>query len=410
MQSSAQLWRQFFRPQDLGWVLFFAVLALFGPDRSPIEISLLTATTIFQLIEPRLTYFDTPRGSAISILIKIALCFVLMGYTGGIISSFYITLLLPIITAATTRGPMATAIFTAIACASYLWFIVLVDRDRFAIEGSELVLRIAFLSIVAFLTYHLAEENRLKAQDAQASADQLAAANRSLRAAEAAVRRADRLAALGQLTAGLAHELRNPIATIKSSAEMLHRSFEADNAVASELAGFISAEVDRTNSLISRFLEFARPLQLRLSETDLTAVIDRAILNLKRQQPVTVFTNYSPDVRPIQGDAELLERVFHNLIQNAAQASPPEAAITVKTREANGGVEVAVIDRGAGIDPQHVESIFNPFFTTKKEGVGLGLAIVSKIVDEHNGKIAVESEPGQGSVFRVFLPLPAAAK
>ena len=95
---------------------------------------------------------------------------------------------------------------------------------------------------------------------------------------------------------------------------------------------------------------------------------------------------------------------MYNLLLNAAQASPPRAAVTVKTRQLDGAVEIDVIDRGPGIEPKHLENIFNPFFTTKATGVGLGLAIVSKIVDEHGGKIAVESEPGEGSVFRVYLP------
>ena len=99
-----------------------------------------------------------------------------------------------------------------------------------------------------------------------------------------------------------------------------------------------------------------------------------------------------------------MERVFYNLILNAVQASPSGGTVTVKTRATGEAVEIAVIDRGVGIDPQQRNSIFNPFFTTKPEGVGLGLAIVSKIVDEHGGKITVESEPGKGSVFHVLLP------
>jgi signal transduction histidine kinase len=99
-----------------------------------------------------------------------------------------------------------------------------------------------------------------------------------------------------------------------------------------------------------------------------------------------------------------MERVLYNLLLNAAQASPPQGTVTVKTRQFNGTVEIDVIDRGPGIEPKHLENIFNPFFTTKPSGVGLGLAIVSKIVDEHGGKIRVESGPGEGSVFRVFLP------
>ena len=97
-------------------------------------------------------------------------------------------------------------------------------------------------------------------------------------------------------------------------------------------------------------------------------------------------------------------RVFYNLLLNAAQASPPTGTVTLKTREVEDMVEISVIDCGSGIDKKHLENIFNPFFTTKAQGVGLGLAIVSKIVDEHGGKVAVESEARSGSVFRVYLP------
>jgi signal transduction histidine kinase len=99
-----------------------------------------------------------------------------------------------------------------------------------------------------------------------------------------------------------------------------------------------------------------------------------------------------------------MQRVFYNLLINAIQANPPRGSVTVKTRPLNGTVEIAIIDRGFGIAKEQLENIFNPFFTTKVHGTGLGLAIVSKIVDEHGGKIAVESEPGSGSVFRVYLP------
>jgi two-component system sensor histidine kinase HydH len=223
------------------------------------------------------------------------------------------------------------------------------------------------------------------------------------------VRRADRLAALGQLTAGLAHELRNPLSTIKSSAELLNTSLaDSENEVAKEVAGFISTEVDRTNSLITRFLDFARPLKLKLAKVDVGSVIDRAVRDLNRHVKTNVHRNYSPDVRPVAMDEELMERVFYNLLMNASQASAAEdATVTVRTRMLGDGatVEVAVIDRGSGIAASNLENIFNPFFTTKKEGVGLGLAIVSKIVGEHQGRILVESEVGQGTIFRVLLPI-----
>ena len=120
---------------------------------------------------------------------------------------------------------------------------------------------------------------------------------------------------------------------------------------------------------------------------------------------MTIFKNYSPDVPPIRFDAELMEHVIANLLLNAAQASPPGGVVTVKTQSDQAEVEIAVIDRGSGIDPKNIENIFNPFFTTKTDGIGFGLAIISKIIDEHGGRITVESALGEGSVFRVFLPL-----
>jgi signal transduction histidine kinase len=263
------------------------------------------------------------------------------------------------------------------------------------------------MSLSGFLAHQLAEATRIAARKYEAAADQLAEANRNLKEAEAAVRRTERLAALGQLSAGLAHELRNPLGTIKTSAEMLIKSVDADTAVAREMAGFISSEVDRTNSLVSRFLDFARPLALRLELTDLTQVIDQAVTDVGNHRPpfdVVIYKNYSPDIPPFFLDGQLMERVLYNLLLNAAQASPPKGSVTVKTRQIGDTVEIAVIDRGPGIDPKDLESIFNPFFTTKSSGVGLGLAIVSKIVDEHGGKITVESKPAEGSVFRVYLP------
>jgi signal transduction histidine kinase len=278
----------------------------------------------------------------------------------------------------------------------------------------ELILRVLFLLVAGFLTNQLAEAIRNEARKSQAVAEKLAEANRHLEEAEAQVRRTDRLAALGQLTGGLAHELRNPLGTLKTSAELLERKVASDNEIAREMAGYITQEVDRMNSLITRFLDFARPRSLRLEKTDLHAMLDRAIDRFDREKSgagaaATVFKNYSPDVPPVRIESELMEHVITNLLANAAQASPPRSVVTLKTRlaETTNGLqaEIAVIDRGSGIEPKHLENIFNPFFTTKQEGVGLGLAIVSKIVDDHGGQIVVESTVGEGSVFRVYLPV-----
>jgi signal transduction histidine kinase len=350
------------------------------------------------------------------VLLKLALCYPLIGSSGGISSSFYLVLFLPVISAATSFGLLGTTISSVAACGLYLSFLYFLGSEYYIApeQIGELILRVLFLPVVGFLTNQLAQANRDEARKSQAAADKLAEANRHLEEAEAQVRRADRLAALGQLTAGLAHELRNPLGTLKTSAEMLARKVSADNEIAKEMAGYITQEVDRMNSLITRFLEFARPRNLSLQKIDLHAMLDHAIQVFDREKSgaaasVTVFKNYSPDVPPVRVETELMEHVITNLLSNAAQASTAGAVVTVKTRLAatvNGQMaEIAVIDRGSGIDAKHLENIFNPFFTTKAAGVGLGLAIVSKIVDEHAGQIVVESTPGEGSVFRVYLPV-----
>jgi signal transduction histidine kinase len=347
-------------------------------------------------------------------VLKLALGYLLIGYTGAIASNYWLVLLLPVVSAATTLGLLGTLVFTMLAGGAYLSFLLYLDWTRVTIEWPQLtilLLHVVFLAMAAVLANMLAEDLRVQSQKYRRTAEQLAEANVTIQHAEEAVRRSDRLAALGQLSAGLAHELRNPLGTIKGSAEMLAKSVSAENEVAREVAGFIASEVDRANSLITRFLQFARPLQVRLERADLAHTLDRAIAEVEREAPgISIYRNYAPEIPPFPFDAELMERVFYNLALNAAQATVPGGAVTVKTRAAGGRAEIAVIDRGVGIDPKQADSIFNPFFTTKPQGVGLGLAIVAKIVDEHGGKIAVESEPGKGSVFRVLLPMERASE
>jgi len=399
------------RPRDLIWVILFAALAIFGPERSAATVTILTSMGVFQIVEPNVPYFFSLRGAAVSFALKLSLCYVLIDLTNRIGSSYYWLLLFPVMSAATTFGLLGTMISIFVASGLYLWFLVFVyltPGSYIDAEGwKELALHLIALPIVGFLTHQLAESKRVEARRYQITAEQLAAANENLQKAEAAATRSERLAALGQLSAGLAHELRNPLGTMKASAEMLLRSVPSDNEVACEMAQFISSEVDRTDSLITRFLDFARPLALRSERMEIGQAIDQAVEEIDRHRPpfdVAIYKNYSPDIRPFRFDPELMQRVFYNLILNAIQASPPRGSVTIKTRPLNGTVEIAIIDRGSGIARNQLENIFNPFFTTKAKGVGLGLAIVSKIVDQHGGKIAVESEAGSGSVFRVYLP------
>ena len=395
--------------RDFVWVVLFGVLI--ARQQNPDEVwetVFLVALCVAQVLEPKIPSAPTTRSRLLWIAIKLGLAFMLIGFTGSIDSVYWPVLLLPVVSAATMFGVMGTTLCAAAAGTAYLVFLHWVPAPWEVIPGT--IPRLVLLAMIATLANSVAEDLRSQTRQSRAAAEQLAEANRQLQQAEEERRRVDRLAALGQLSAGLAHELRNPLGTIRASSEMLTRSLAAENDVAREMAGFIASEVDRCNSLITRFLQFARPLELQVAPADLSQTLARAVALAEREAPAIAFyRNYQPDIAPFPFDAELLERVFYNLLLNAAQASPPGGAVTLKTRAAGANAEISVIDRGSGIDPTHRDSIFNPFFTTKPAGVGLGLAIVSKIVDEHGGNISVESEPGKGSVFLVTLPMEARA-
>jgi two-component system, NtrC family, sensor histidine kinase HydH len=408
--------RRYLRPQDVVWLVAIAAIGVFSPYRDPRVLWSLAALAVLQA-------FDARMAPATSILLKLFVIWIMIFYADRVASGLWVILLLPVISAATRFGLLGTTIFTLLACLHNASFIPLLETGKhlgpseflrelkldmpYEPEGRQYCIRMVILIVVGFLVNQLAEASRRETRRFQETAAKL-------ETAVAQVRRSERLAALGQLTAGLAHELRNPLGTMKTSAELLTRSVAKENPgskeIAQEMAAYISTEVDRTNSLITRFLDFARPQHLRLEPGDISALLDQAVASFYRERPATlagieIYKNYSPGIPSVKFDAELLERVFSNLILNAAQASPPGGVVTIKTQRLDDKVDVAIIDRGTGIEAKDLESVFNPFFTTKPDGVGLGLAICSKIVDEHGGHITVESSAGEGSVFHVILPL-----
>jgi signal transduction histidine kinase len=387
--------------QDILLVVMFTALIVLAHTAG--DRAYLTGIAFLQLIEGKVGWLDKLSGRIASVTLQLVICYLLLG---AIDSKYFPLVLLPVASSASYLGLTGTLVTSIVTIGAYLTYLspYYIDYKTYELdpEGIHVIaIRCISLAVVAVLVNFLGEARRAAATRYKEAAEQLEKANRSLRDAEAAVRRSERLAALGQLSAGLAHELRNPLGSIRGSAELLERSVSQENPMAKELAGIISEEVDRTNSLVSRFLDFARPLEPRREMTDITQVIDRAA----RHARVEIIRNYSPEVPPLAIDPGLMEQVFINLLTNAAQASPPLAPITVVTRALNNEVETTVIDRGCGIPADKIETIFNPFVTTKQSGVGLGLAIVAKIIDGHGGRMTVESEPGKGSAFRVSLPI-----
>jgi len=406
--------RRAFAWMDVIWLVFLVGLALLPPIVEIHKQLTLVGIGLFQIFESDIVRIAGKRGRDYDVFIKILLATLLVGHTGEINSSHYLIYYLPIVTAAMYFGAVETLLWTAVASVAYCSYLLpaLQENPEADVDITELVLRNVFFFLFAIVVNRVVTENRRQAE-------KLAEINRRLAQAEAEARRSERLAALGQLSAGLAHELRNPLGVIKGSAEMLSRKVKPDDSLATEMASNISLEVNRLNVLVSRFLDFARPSQLEKRPEDLASIVDRALKAVHDrwpEAPLTVERQYAGNLPPVPVDAELCEQVFTNLFSNAYEAVPAsdgkirvaiQAVSAGKAHGGQAGVLVEIEDNGPGIPPELREQIFNPFFTTKENGVGLGLSIVSKIVDDHHGWIRVASVDGaqpRGAIFRVFFP------
>jgi len=401
---------------DVVWLLFLAGLAVLPPLRNIRKELTLLAIGIVQVVEGRLVERFPRWGRSHAVLLKLVFSTLLIASTGGpgINSSYYPIYYLPVVTAAVYFGLRMTLLWTLLASGLYCSFLypALQEYELTTDAITELVLRVLFFFVAALVVNRFAVDNRRQTSRYQQLAAELAETNRQLRTVQAEARRSERLAALGQLSAGLAHEIRNPLGVIRGSAEMLNRKLEASNPVASELAGYISAEVDRVSLMVGRFLDFARPLHAETSPQAVPELVDRALKSVAEQwrgAEVRVEHEYQNDLPLAQLDDSLCEQAFVNLIQNAYEAMGNDggtlrAQISKATRNDRPGVEIRLADTGPGIPAELREQIFNPFVTTKKTGTGLGLSIVSKILDEHRGSIRLESAPNEGACFVIFLP------
>jgi PAS domain S-box-containing protein len=231
----------------------------------------------------------------------------------------------------------------------------------------------------------------------------------------------DRLAALGEMAAAIAHEVKNPLASIEVMAGVLKRQL-TDREDALEILNDIIKEAKMANSIVVEVLEFVRPIQLQVERVQLDDVIKDSITLAEgkmRRGAVTIRTALEPDVPELLADPHQLRQLFSNLLANAFEALGGEGHVDITghlelddigpaSQDAEPEppkVVVEVRDTGPGMGPDDLERIFSPFFTTKPQGTGLGLAIVRKVVDAHEGRIDALSAPGRGATFRVTLPV-----
>lgn len=229
--------------------------------------------------------------------------------------------------------------------------------------------------------------------------------------------RTDRLAVLGELAAGAAHEIKNPLTSIRSTIQYLSNDFDAESEKGKMMHELLN-ETERINKIVQGLLSFARPSELNSAEVNLEQLINQTLLlinNTLKKQQVEVEFEYFTEQTTIMGDAEQLKQVCLNMILNAVEAMKENDASRPRTLYIS--MEQGVLidarshylllsfeDTGKGIDEKDIENVFNPFFTTKEEGTGLGLAICYGIINRHKGELEVRSTPGKGTCFTIKLP------
>jgi two-component system nitrogen regulation sensor histidine kinase GlnL len=238
---------------------------------------------------------------------------------------------------------------------------------------------------------------------------------------EAEVRRGETLAAAGQIAVGLAHEIRNPLGAIRGAVQLMRREL-GDDARLGEYTDVLLKEVDRVNRILEMLLDLSRPVTLRPVPLNVHQLLERVALlaeEMASQRGVQIVRRYDPSLPPILADEDRILQVFHNLVRNAVEAMATGGRLTLVTRLSMNPLftkvdlgqgqrsmaEIQVIDDGHGIPEATRARLFTPFFTTKDKGLGLGLALCHRIIEEHRGGIQIASEPGRGTAVSCFLPL-----
>jgi signal transduction histidine kinase len=264
---------------------------------------------------------------------------------------------------------------------------------------------VGYVGTVTDITERKQAEQRL-AQYSEHLEEMVAARTRELRDAQEQLVRQERLAVLGQLAAGVSHELRNPLGVIQNAIYFLNlvQPDAGDNI--KEYYGIIEEEAHTAVRIVTDLLDFSSPIQY--VDREPTAVSELARQTLERLPTpswVEVALELPAGLPPVYADRRHVVQVLGNLVVNAYQAMPEGGKLTLSARQQDERVAIAVIDTGVGIPPEDMRKLFEPLFTTKARGIGLGLAVSRKLAEANGGRIEVQSEPGKGSTFTLYLPV-----
>lgn len=354
--------------------------------------------------------FGSPGLAALHLGIHIALAAVVVWATTSPSeeSVYWAVFLLPIMVAGFRLGLLAT--ISVAALATVIYFLTLPGPitvlDTTSDEFPEFVISAMVFFVVGLLVQFFSQEMRQQLgiqkdlnQSLQESLEQLAAAEERLR-------RQDRLAALGEMAAGVAHEIRNPLGIISSSAQLLSRKEERGDGT-TELLHIIRAETDRLNSLVTDFMAFGRETVPQIRSCDVEELVSKVFERCQAMATEKNLTFVKPTVPvPLRAelDPDLMAQVLLNLCLNSLDATPSGGRVEASWGIQDHALFIEIHDTGDGIPADIQDKIFNPFFTTKDTGTGLGLANAFKFVQAHGGTLRFESSTGKGTTFRITLP------
>lgn len=256
----------------------------------------------------------------------------------------------------------------------------------------------------------LAIDNAHVYEELRERVEELDKAYRQLEAAQQEVIRAEKLSTIGEVTAIVAHEIRNPLATIGGFAQAISRRPDDNNRIERN-ANIIIEEVQRLEQILQNLLDFTKPTKPELVLHDVEPIIDSIVEMISQdaaENRVELEVEVQQDLPEIYLDERQLRQIIINLARNAIEAMPDGGRLLIGARQSDNNIEISVSDTGEGIPPEHREQIFDTFFTTKRTGTGLGLSLTRKITQEHGGELYVSSQPGEGSTFVIAFPIPTA--
>jgi two-component system, NtrC family, sensor histidine kinase HydH len=301
------------------------------------------------------------------------------------------------------RGGVSAATLCGIF---YIPHILMSWRSQPEYSAAQYV-EIGMFFVIGGLTGILADDERKQRKKVEETARKLTEVYAQLQASFEQLRRADRLSALGELSAGLAHEIRNPLGSVEGAVQILRRQ-ELPAETRREFGDLAQKEVNRLKGLVTNFLDFARPQTPKrapAAPSQLLESVSKLATELAKMSGVQVHIETAASVPAVSVDPEQMKQVLLNLAINAIQAMPSGGEVLLRATRTEESVVIEVRDEGVGIPPEDLERVFNPFVTTRADGTGLGLSIAYQIVSQHGGHIAAQRNPERGMTFRVTLPL-----